>query len=117
VSPRGLAPGTLVVLSLHTPREKYWGLLVQTEPAGIVVRGLDVNAFDDWLQQETKQAETMLGPTTVFFPMGRIERVEVDEAIGPIPGLADVFRAKTGRDPRRALRDPASSRSRPRKKR
>ena len=99
----GMTPGTIVVVSLHEPREKYWGVLVQMMLAGIVVRGMDVNAFADWLEQEAHGAEKALSPSTVFFPMGRVERVEVDEAAGPIPGLADAFRERTRKDPVRAL--------------
>ena len=109
---RGLAPGALVVVSLHGPREKYWGLLVQMGPAGVVVRGIDVNTFDDWLKQEAGKGDRLLGASTAFFPMARVERVELDETVGPVPGLSDVFRARTGRDPARVLRSGPSTRTR-----
>jgi len=41
-----LAPGVAVVLYLHTPREKLWGVLLSLEPAGIVIRGVDLAVFD-----------------------------------------------------------------------
>ena len=41
--------GIPVVLVLHTPREKCWGILDEINPAGVFLRGLDLNAFDDWV--------------------------------------------------------------------
>ena len=41
--------GDPVVLVLHTPREKCWGVLDEINPAGVFLRGLDLNAFDDWV--------------------------------------------------------------------
>jgi hypothetical protein len=94
---RTLGPGALVLLSLHNPREKFWGVLQQTTSAGIVVRGLDVNTYEDWLVQEAGRAEPMVGPTSVFFPIDRVERMELDETVGPVESLASRFAAKTGK--------------------
>ncbi len=82
----GFAPGTPVLLYLHSPREKVFGVLVSLEPAGIAVRGIELAAFEDWLRQEAR-GEKGLGPATVFYPMNRIERVEKDEIGGRPRGL------------------------------
>jgi hypothetical protein len=90
------APGTPVVLYLHSPREKVFGVLVSLQTAGVAVRGIELTAFEDWLRQEAR-GEEGLGPVTVFYPMNRIERVEKDETMGAIEGLAERFRRETGR--------------------
>jgi hypothetical protein len=90
------APGTPVLLYLHTPREKVFGVLVSLAPSGIVVRGIELAAYEDWLRQEAR-GEGGLGPATVFYPMHRIERVEKDETMGELEGLAQRFRRETGR--------------------
>jgi hypothetical protein len=96
VTIRGLAPGAPVLIYLHTPREKAFGVLLALQPAGIVVRGIDLNAFDDFVRQEAR-GETGLGLVTLFYPMSRVERMERDETVGGIEGIADRFRRETGR--------------------
>ena len=92
----GIDPGTPVLLYLHSPREKVFGVLVSLQPAGIAVRGIDLAAFDDWLRQEAR-GERGLGLVTLFYPMNRVERVEKDETVGGLEGIADRFRRETGR--------------------
>jgi hypothetical protein len=96
VKPPGFEPGTPVLLYLHSPREKVFGVLVSLQPAGIAVRGIDLAAFEDWLRQEARGGEG-LGLATLFYPMSRVERVERDEAVGGLEGIADRFRRQTGR--------------------
>ena len=93
----------LVVLSLHSPREKYWGRLLAISPAGAVVRGLALDVFDDWVRQERGATERMIAPTTVFFPMGRVERIEGDESLGPISSFGAKFALAVGRSAISAL--------------
>ncbi len=89
--------GTPVVVYLHSPREKVFGVLASLQPAGIAVRGIDLVAFDDWVRQEARRDEPGLGLVTLFFPMNRVERVERDETVGGLEGFADRFRRETGR--------------------
>ncbi|HEX9185781.1 MAG TPA: hypothetical protein VGB87_01830 [Vicinamibacteria bacterium] len=93
---KAFAPGTPVLLYLHSPREKVFGVLVSLQPAGVSVRGIDLAAFEDWLRQEAR-GEEGLGLVTLFYPMHRIERVEKDETVGDLEGIADRFRRETGR--------------------
>lgn len=95
-TPGGFVPETPVLLYLHSPREKVFGVLVSLGPAGIAVRGIELAAFEDWLRQEAR-GDKGLGPTTVFYPMNRIERVEKDETVGGLEGFAERFRRETGR--------------------
>jgi len=99
----GLNPGTPVVVYLHTPKEKVWGFLVSTMAAGLVVRGMDLIAFEDWMRQEARGEDPIMGPSTVFYPMSRVERMEKDETIGPIPSYADRFFREVGRSVEEAL--------------
>ncbi len=91
------ARGTPVVLYLHSPREKVFGVLVDLQPAGIVVRGIDLAAVEDWMRQEARGEGPGLGLVTLFLPMNRVERMERDETLGGIEGFANRFRRETGR--------------------
>jgi len=92
----GFAPGTPVLLYLHSPREKVFGVLVSLLPAGVAVRGIELAGFEDWMRQEAR-GEEGLGLVTLFYPMHRVERVEKDETVGDLEGIADRFRRETGR--------------------
>lgn len=96
MKPPGLDPGTPILLYLHSPREKVFGVLIALQPAGIAVRGIDLAAFEDWLRQEAR-GEKGLGLVTLFYPMNRVERVERDETVSGLEGIADRFQRMTGR--------------------
>jgi hypothetical protein len=91
------APGVPVVVYLHSPREKVFGVLLALQPAGVTVRGIDLSAFDDWLRQEARRDEPGLGLVTLFLPMNRVERLERDETVGGLEAFAERFRRETGR--------------------
>lgn len=86
----------IVIVSLISPKEKMWGQLLLLESKGITVRGINLDAFDDFIRQVIQQEETAVGLNTVFFPMHRVERIIVDEASGSIPSLSQRFQAKVG---------------------
>jgi hypothetical protein len=92
----GFEPGTPVLVYLHSPREKVFGVLVALQPAGVAVRGIELAAFEDFLRQEAR-GEKGLGLVTLFYPMNRVERVERDETVGDLEGISDRFRRETGR--------------------
>ena len=87
---------SLVILSLVNPKQKIWGLLLALEPAGITLRGIELDSFDDFVRQVVEQDEAAVGMATVFYPMHRVERIAADETSGSIPSLSDRFRQKTG---------------------
>lgn len=87
----------IVIVSLHSPREKVWGELLAMHPAGITIRGIDLNSFDDFVRQVLHPEGDRVGLSTVFFPMQRIERISLDEPSGSIPSMADMFEQKVGR--------------------
>jgi hypothetical protein len=89
------APGSIVLVTLNTPREKFWGLLLSLDPAGVSLCGIDLHSFDDFAQLVKSGEAATAG--MVFFPMHRIERVEMDARNGEIPSLAEQFAAKSGK--------------------
>jgi len=88
---------SIVVVNLHSPKEKLWGELVSMHAAGITLRGIDLNSFDDFIRQVLDPEGDRVGLPTVFFPMTRVERISLDESLGSIPSLADIFEHRTGR--------------------
>ena len=87
---------SMVIIVLHSPREKCWGLLDEITPAGVFLRGLDLNAFDSWLQA-IAHGEAFIGFGDLFFPMWRVERISKDETAGEMPSLAEQAERRTGR--------------------
>ena len=96
-----MEPNSIVIVSLHTHKEKIWGELVELQEAGITVRGIDLNSFDDFIRQILDPEGERIGLPTHFFPMQRVERIALDEARGSIPSVADGFARKVGQ----SLRD------------
>jgi len=84
---------SVVLVTLHAPRERIWGLLTDLTPAGITVCGIDLSAFEDWLSQIGTDEEMTL--STIFYPLQRVERVALDERMGKLPSLHDRFQQKT----------------------
>jgi len=92
-----MQPHSIVVISLHSPKEKLWGELVDISNAGVTLRGIDLSSFGDFVSQILHPDGDRMGLPTLFFPMLRIERIALDEARGSIPSLAEVFAKKVGR--------------------
>jgi hypothetical protein len=99
----GIKRGTAIVVVLHTPREKSWGLLDEITTTGVFLRGLDLNSFSDWLTALVHE-EPFLGFGDLFFPMWRIERISKDEASGGIPSLCEQVQHRTGKSVEELLR-------------
>jgi hypothetical protein len=89
------SPGAVVLVTLNDPREKYWGAVLAVTPAGLAMRGMDLNSFEDFIRQINNGEE--VSPHVVFFPMHRVERMEADVRDGEIPSMQERFEAKTGR--------------------
>jgi hypothetical protein len=96
-----MEPHSIVLVSLHTPNEKICGEQVLLQLAGVTIRGIDLNSFDDFIRQVLEPDGARVGLPTVFLPMQRIERVAMDEPTGSIPSLSEMFEKRTGR----SLRD------------
>jgi hypothetical protein len=84
------------VATLNNPREKFWGMVMGLAPEGISLRGIELASLED-LAAMVKEAEKF-APGVVFFPMHRVERVELDQPAGNLPSLAQRFSAATRLD-------------------
>jgi hypothetical protein len=94
---------TFVVAYLHSPRERWWGLLRGLTPAGITLRGISIDSFDSWMRSIVRNEEE-IAVSSVFFPMIRVERIYEDETTAATPSHSDRFREATGIDARSHLR-------------
>ena len=90
-------PGALVIATLSNPREKFWGAILHLAGEGLSLRGVDLAGFDN-LALQIKSGEPFTSGV-VFFPMHRVERIEMDLPDGNIQSLAQRFAQKTGLDP------------------
>ena len=87
--------GMTVVVNLHSPPERLWGLLTDISPAGIQIRGISVSTFADWVNSILGQ-DPNVDLTSAFLPMWRVERMSLDETMGEILSLGEQFRARIG---------------------
>ena len=96
--------GTLVLVHLVAPKEKYWGVLVSLGPAGMTLRGLELELFEEWARQQRPGVDPELGVATLFVPLHRVEKVFEDTRIGSVASYAERFFEIAGRDVREVLR-------------
>jgi len=96
--------GELVLVHLVAPREKFWGILHETNPSGVTVRGLALDAFESWMREIARGAPPSSFPATVFFPLHRVERIFADETSGEIESYAERFLSVVGADARDYLK-------------
>jgi hypothetical protein len=96
------APGSMVVVTLGNPRDKFWGRILALASEGLSINGIELTSFED-LVVMVKDGEPFTA-AVVFFPMHRIERIELDLPDGSLPSLSQRFASKTGLDPTSVLR-------------
>jgi hypothetical protein len=89
--------GAVVIATLANPREKFWGAILHLSHVGLSLRGVDLSSFDDFVAQIRDGEPFAAG--VLFFPIHRLERLELDLPEGTIPSLAQRFAQKTGQDP------------------
>jgi len=97
-------PGALVIVTLCNPREKFWGMILALAAEGVSLSGIELASFED-LAVIVKEGEPFT-PAVVFFPMHRVERIELDLPDGNLPSLSQRFFSKTGLQPSAALAPP-----------
>ena len=95
--------GRVVIVNLQNPPEQFVGRLRAIEVYGItvmqvmeVLRYVDLAAFEDWISDLTRDRSAGLVPSTVFFPIHRIEKIMLDEDTGAVPSLAHTFMSRVG---------------------
>jgi hypothetical protein len=96
------SPGSMVVVTLGNPRDKFWGMILVLAPEGLSMAAIELASFEDFVLM-VKDSESF-SPAIVFFPMHRIERIELDLPDGNLPSLSQRFSAKSGIDPATLLR-------------
>lgn len=87
---------SIVIVSLHSPKEKIWGELLDMNTSGVTVRGIDLDSFEDFMKQVRDPESADIGLPTLFFPMARVERIALDEARGSVPSLSQTFEQRVG---------------------
>lgn len=105
-APRDIVPGQAVLVYLREPQEKMWGILRRLDASGLVIEGIDLTSFDDWIAQIERGEDSVVGPSVLFVPSLRLEKVLLDRASGKLPSLAERFRARTGRSVQDVIDDP-----------
>lgn len=93
----GFDSQSLVVLNLVNPKEKFFGVLRSLSPAGVTMRAINLDSFDDWIRQIARDEETDIDMFTMFVPLFRVERIFLDEPSGAIRSFSQRFEDVTGR--------------------
>jgi hypothetical protein len=93
----GFAPSSLIIVNLVNPKEKFFGVLTSLSPAGITMRGINLDAFDDWVREIAHEDDQNLDLITMFVPLFRVERIFLDEPSGAIKSYAQRFEDLVGR--------------------
>lgn len=93
------APGRAVLVYLRDPQERLWGVLRRLDPSGVAVDGMDVASFEAWMAEVERDEPNPVGPSSLFYPMSRVEKILLDRPSGPVPSLSERFRQRTGRSP------------------
>jgi len=94
-------PGAVVLVTLGNPREKFWGAILALTDHGLSLSGIELGSFEDLIAMIKAGDPASFG--VVFFPMHRIERVELDLSDGNVPSLSQRFATKTGLNPASVL--------------
>ncbi|MER3430088.1 MAG: hypothetical protein C4325_08740 [Blastocatellia bacterium] len=89
-----IATGEAVIAILHTPRERLFGILDEISTAGVHLRAVDLEYFDDWCAA-IANGEPYLSMSDYFIPMWRVERIVRDSGE---PTMLELFEQRTGRN-------------------
>lgn len=92
----GFEASALVILNLVNPREKFFGSIVSLSPAGVTIRAINLDAFEDWVRQVAHAEESTLALVTMFVPLFRVERIFLDEPAGEIKSYSQRFEEIVG---------------------
>lgn len=93
----GFEQNALVILNLVNPKEKFFGVLSALSPAGVTVRAINLDSFDDWVHQIARDDDVDLGLLTMFVPLFRVERIFLDEPTGAVRSYSERFEDAVGR--------------------
>ncbi len=92
----GFDPQSLVIVNLINPKEKFFGVLRALSAAGVTMRAINLDSFDDWIRQLAHREEEEIVMVTMFVPLFRVERIFLDEPAGAIKSYAQRFEEVVG---------------------
>jgi hypothetical protein len=92
----GFAPTALIIVNLVNPKEKFFGVLTALSPAGVTMRSINLDTFEDWIHQIARNEELELDLITMFVPLFRVERIFLDEPSGAIKSYGQRFEEVVG---------------------
>jgi hypothetical protein len=99
----GFDASALVIVNLVNPKEKFFGVLSALSPAGVTIRAINLDSFEDWVHQIARGDESNLDLITMFVPLFRVERIFLDEPSGAIKSYAERFEDVVGHSVREYL--------------
>ena len=103
MSTEGLPLNALVIVNLVNPKEKFYGVLRGLSPAGVTMRAINLDSFDDWIRQIAKDDEADIEMVTMFVPLFRVERIFLDEPSGSVKSYSERFADVVGQPVRQYL--------------
>jgi methylmalonyl-CoA/ethylmalonyl-CoA epimerase len=104
-----ISPGQPVLVYLREPSEKLWGILRRLDASGLMLEGIDLSSFDDWVAQIERGEESVVGPSVLFVPTPRLEKVLLDRSSGKLPSIAERFHRRIGRSVQEVLLDESAA--------
>lgn len=75
--------------------------MLSLTPEGFSLCGIELASMDDTIA--VLKEGSAFSPSVIFFPMHRVERIELDLPDGDVPSLAQRFSERTGLDAAQAL--------------
>lgn len=105
----GFDEQSLVIVNLVNPKEKFFGVLRALSAAGVTMRAINLDSFDDWIRQVARGEEQDIVMITMFAPLFRVERIFLDEPAGAIPSYAQRFEKAVGMTVAEYLGDAAAA--------
>jgi len=107
----GFEPQSLVIVNLVNPKEKFFGMLRGLSAAGVTMRAINLDSFDDWIRQIARGEEQEIVMITMFVPLFRVERIFLDEPAGAIQSYSQRFEQVVGMPISGYLGDEGAARS------
>ena len=92
----GFEKSSLIIVNLVNPKEKFFGILAALSPAGVTIRAINLDSFDDWIHQIARDEDRSLDMVTMFVPLFRLERIFLDEESGAIKSYSQRFEDVVG---------------------
>src|SRR3989442_7655410 len=92
----GFLPTSLIIVNLVNPKEKFFGVLLALSAAGVTMRGINLDSFEDWVHQIARNEDPDLDLITMFVPLFRVERIFLDEPSGAIKSYGQRFEQVAG---------------------